>query len=151
MPPGSWLWSLLMKSNTCKRIELWSVCLCVYRVSLKSHTGFCHGFHLLEHSFLEVKQRRSFFLIIFFNSVLVCSCHWTLGLAYGLWNDLSCPFPRGSAGCTESNQIKFCEFLLSIRVFSPWLVFLGVLCDSFRSSHFVLPRLEKDMWVMFLK
>lgn len=50
----------------------------------------------------------------YFSFCLVYSCGWMLNLAYGLWNDHGCPFPLSSVGCTESNPIKFCEFLLSI-------------------------------------
>lgn len=100
--------------------------------------------------FLGSKTEKVIFPYYFFNSVLVYSCRWTLRLAYGLWNDLSCPFPRRSVGCTESNQIKFCEFLLSIRVFSQLLFLECFITPSVLTTVFS-PDWRRICGVIFLK
>lgn len=103
---------LFLKSQTPANMSELLTCISLYDPSLKLHKGFV-TVSSFETSSLGCKTEKVIFTY-YFLFCLVCSCRWTPSLAYGLWNDFSCPFPLSSVGCTESNQITFCEFLLSI-------------------------------------
>lgn len=96
---------------------------------------FCHGGKTEKVTF------RCYFFILF-HMLERLGIH----LACGLWNDRGCPFALGSVGCTESNQIPFCESLLGGPAKSSLHFWFGGAMLFRSSSHCVLPRSEEELW-----
>ena len=118
-------------------------CVSLYSSSLKLHKGFV-TVSSFRTSSLGRKTEKVIFTYFLF--CLVCSCSWTPNLAYGLWNDFSCPLPLSSVGCTESDQITFCALLLSILSRSSLNYWFWSALLLLQLQPLFLSRLDKDLW-----